>query len=580
MAADPTAADLIVEALRDSGIDIVFANLGSDHPALIEAFAKARDGGVALPAVVLCPHETTALAAAHGRALATGRPQAVVVHTDVGTANLGGAVHNAAKAHVPVLVFAGLTPFTMEGELPGTRDSQVNSMQDSKDQHGIVRPYVKWSYDLRTGRNASQIIRRGIQLADTAPKGPVYVTGAREVLAEQVPRPAIEPHRWAPVERTAIPAEILDEILDDLAWAAHPVIVTSAIGDRPEAVPVLVELAELLGIGVVETVRVAMNFPADHPLHLGYAAARVVPDADVLLVIESDSPWIPSAYRPAERARVHFIDPDPLKADIPLWTLSADRFVRADGLTAVTQLLARAKERGDGSAARVRSRTEMFTAMHEQQRAAWRSELAADGSGAVTAPAIAATLAGLLDEEAIVLNETITNLEHVFRHLPRNRPGTFFANRGTSLGWSGGAALGMAIDRPAGIVVDLIGDGTFHFTVPTSTYAVAGAYGVAFLTVIFDNGGWNATKQNLLNQYPGGSAADSGRYWVGLPEADLAGVAGAFGAWTAHVRTRSDLEPVLREAIATVRAGRPAVVQAHLQHITAEPLDELPSRER
>lgn len=573
MSTDPTTADLILATLRECGIDIVFANLGSDHPALIEAFATARAAGHPTPRVVLCPHETTALAAAHGRALATGRPQAVIVHTDVGTANLGGAVHNAARAHAPVLIFAGLTPFTMEGELPGTRDSQVNSMQDSRDQHGIVRPYVKWSYDLRTGRNAPQVVRRALQLAASDPQGPVYLTAAREVLAERVPAPDVEPDRWAPVLPTSIPDDVVDGILDDLAGAERPVIVTSAVGRQPLAVPLLVEFAELLGIGVVETVKVAMNFPGDHPLHLGHSAAAVVPTADALLVLESDSPWIPALYRPAPGARVSFVDPDPLKADLPLWYLPSDRFVRADGLTAITQLLARARSR-TFPAEPVERRTATFAAEHSAQRVSWAARLDADGDR-LTAETTAAALHRLLDEDAIILNETITSLESVFRQLPRSVPGTFFANRGTSLGWSGGGALGVALAGGPGLVVDLIGDGTFHFTVPSSTYAVAAGYGIPFLTVIFDNGGWNATKQNLLNQHPEGAAASAGTYWVRLPEADLAGVASAFGAWTAHVRDLASLDDTMRDAIAEVRGGRSAVVQVHLDPVSAEALDQV-----
>src|SRR5690606_11278969 len=117
------------------GVDVIFGNLGSDHPALIEALARARARGEARPAVVLAPHEASALAAAHGYALVSGRAQAVFVHVDVGTANLGGGVHNAARSRVPVLIFAGLTPFTMEGELPGTRTTYPNHLQDVRDQH-------------------------------------------------------------------------------------------------------------------------------------------------------------------------------------------------------------------------------------------------------------------------------------------------------------------------------------------------------------------------------------------------------------------------------------------------------------
>jgi acetolactate synthase I/II/III large subunit len=157
-----SAGALIVDALRDAGVTHFFANFGSDHPAIIEALAVDRENGLDTPTVILCPHEATALSAAHGYAAVTGRPQAVFVHTDVGTANLGGAVHNAARSRVPVFVFAGLTPYTLEGELPGGRNTFVNHLQDVADQHGLVRPYVKWSYDLRTAVNTPQVVHRAL----------------------------------------------------------------------------------------------------------------------------------------------------------------------------------------------------------------------------------------------------------------------------------------------------------------------------------------------------------------------------------------------------------------------------------
>lgn len=160
---------MLIEALREAGISVIFANLGSDHAHIIEALAKARERGEDAPMVVLCPHETTALSAAHGYALVTGEPQAVFVHVDVGTANLGGSVHNAARSNVPALIFAGLTPFTAEGELPGTRNHHINYLQDVHGQHDLVRPYAKWSYDIRTGSNIKQLVFRAIQVSSSAP---------------------------------------------------------------------------------------------------------------------------------------------------------------------------------------------------------------------------------------------------------------------------------------------------------------------------------------------------------------------------------------------------------------------------
>jgi len=123
-----TTSTAFLEALAEAGIRHLFANLGSDHPGIIEALAQARSEGPVrnLPELVVCPHETVALSAAHAYAAVTRTPQAVLVHVDSGTQNLGGAVNNASRGRVPVLIFAGAAPYTIEGELPGSRNEFIH----------------------------------------------------------------------------------------------------------------------------------------------------------------------------------------------------------------------------------------------------------------------------------------------------------------------------------------------------------------------------------------------------------------------------------------------------------------------
>ena len=112
-----TVSRALLEAMREAGVTYLFANLGSDHTGIVEAYAQARgDGGTdTLPELVLCPHEFVALSAAQGYAQVSGEAQAVLVHVDCGTQNLGGAVHNVSRGRVPVLILAGLSPVTAEG---------------------------------------------------------------------------------------------------------------------------------------------------------------------------------------------------------------------------------------------------------------------------------------------------------------------------------------------------------------------------------------------------------------------------------------------------------------------------------
>ncbi len=272
----------------------------------------------------------------------TGRPQAVFVHTDVGTANLGGAVHNAARSRVPVFVFAGLTPYTLEGELPGGRNTFVNHLQDVADQHGLVRPYVKWSYDLRTAVNTPQIVHRALQIAQSAPAGPVYVTAAREVLEESAPAPQLALRQWEPIAPAPAPEDVVDDLYAALSRAAHPVVITTYLGRRQQTVALLVAVAERLGVAVVEYNAEVLNFPRDHRLHAG---RRSAPTARRRGCRSSRSTptfrgsTCSGGRRPTQPFFV--VNEDPLQESLPLWYMPADRFVRADAGLVLAQLLER-----------------------------------------------------------------------------------------------------------------------------------------------------------------------------------------------------------------------------------------------
>ncbi len=181
-----TASAAFLEALSEAGVSHIFANLGSDHPPIIESIAEGEVNGRRLPKLITCPNEMVAFSAAHGFAQATGRAQAVLVHVECGTQSLAGAVHNAANGRIPVLIFAGISPFTQEGETRGTRNEYVQWIQDVFDQRGLVRGYMRYENEIRTGKNVKQVVLRAMQFANSDPKGPVYLTGAREVLEEEV----------------------------------------------------------------------------------------------------------------------------------------------------------------------------------------------------------------------------------------------------------------------------------------------------------------------------------------------------------------------------------------------------------
>lgn len=562
-------ADAMLKALQETGISYLFSNLGSDHPSIIEALAKAKALNQERPQVMICPHEYVALSAAHGYFSVSGEAQGVFVHTDVGTQNLGGSLHNAARSRVPVFIFSGETPYTMEGELPGSRNSHINYLQNVNDQRGIVRSYVKWEQDIRTGKNVKQLVYRAMQLAESDPAGPVYLTGAREVLEEDVDFSPDLSERWKPVEKVSLSSAGVKQIVTALAGAKHPVVITSYLGRNTKSVGQLIQFCEKLAIPVVEPNASHMNFPGDHPLHLGFQGGELLSEADVVLVIDSDVPWVPSQNQPNDNSRIFFIDTDPLKEDIPLWHFPVEASYQADSCQALIQLNDYVKqiELNEGT---IKERYQRLENAHEQQHQHRTEKEGFPDDGVITPEWLTVCIRGVIDDETIVMNETITNAPVVARHLPRNKAGTMLINGGSSLGWNGGAALGAKLAKPDQTIVSLTGDASYLFSVPSSVHWMSRRYDAPFLTIIYNNQGWNATKNNLLKLYPDGIAQRDDRYWVNFDQpADLSGIAeAAGGAYALKVSDPGKLQEALKSGMEAVKSGQSAVIDVQISQIS------------
>lgn len=569
-----TTSTAFLEALNEAGVSHIFANFGSDHPALVEAIAEARAKGRPIPRIITSPNEMVAMSAAHGFAQISGQAQAVLVHVECGTQALAGAVHNAARGRVPMLVFAGASPFTQEGEMKGSRNEFIQWIQDVHDQRGIIRGYTKYDSELRTGRNVKQMVHRALQLSASDPKGPAYLMGAREVMEEELtPAPATDMAHWQPIACAALHQPAVEEIVAAFAAARRPLVVTSFVGRNPAAVAELVRFCEIFGAGLLESVPSAMNFPHDHPLYQGnqWNEPRqnpVLAAADCILVIDSDVPWIPTVNRPDHRAAVFHIDVDPLKENMPLWHIASRQSHRADACTALAQLNTTAGARGIASAD-VETRRKHYS--DESGRRADRlSALETKDDGFISPEYLTACIRRQVDERTIVLNEGITNYGTIFDHLAMARPGSIFASGGGSLGWNGGAAIGAKLAARDQTIVALTGDGSYMFSVPSSVHWMAAKYETPFLQVVYNNRGWKAPRFSALAVHPDGYASRANDIDVSFdPPPDYSAIAkAAGGAFALKVERREDVEAAVAEAFSTVREkGRTAVLDVWLPHL-------------
>ena len=561
-----TASDALNDALVKAGVSYIFINSGTDYPPIIESWAKSEIEGRPKPEIIIMPQELVGMSAAHGYAQITGEPQAVFVHVDVGTQSLGGAVHNAFRSRIPVFILAGISPYTMEGELKGGRTSQIQFIQNTSDQASIVREYSKLNYEFRTGKNIQQMLYRMLQLSKSDPAGPVYAMASREVLEEEGWDVNEDMALWEPISPTALDADSLKTLAEALQKAENPLIITSYLGRNKDSVAKLVSLSDKLAIPVVEMLQTYMNFPGDHPMHLGFEPRPFLKDADLILVLDCDLPWMPAAFKPSKDCRVFYIDIDPIKEKIPLWHIPAEKSIKADTFTALTQLNTKLEsDAGKQDNVKISARRQRLEKLHFEQRENWKKDETQQGEQ-ITPAFLTACIREIIDEDTIVLAESQTNRVKIDHHLPRNKPGTFFQNGGSSLGWHGGAAIGMKLACPDKEIIALTGDGSYIFSGPTAVYWMAMKYKTPFMTVIYNNQGWTAPKSVTKGQHPDGYAVKNNLYWANFdPPARLDLIAeAAGGAFAKTVSDPADLKSALLEGQQAVRNGIPAVINVML----------------
>lgn len=567
-----TTSTAFLEALHEAGVSYIFANLGSDHPAIIESLAHAKKENKTVPQLITCPHEFVAMSAAHGYAQLTGKPQVVMVHVECGTQNIGGGIHNAFKGRVPVLIFAGASPYTQENELTGSRNEFIHWIQDVFDQRGIMRGYSKYDNEIRTGKNVKQLVFRALQFAKSEPKGPVYLMGPREAMEEETEKVTLDPKLWEPISPSAIPPQEIRSLVDDLVKAKNPLIVTSYLGRNPEAVAELEKLCNRLAIPVLESVPHTMNFPTDHPMHIGYQwnvpnQNELLAEADFVLVLDSDVPWIPTKNKASDDATIYYIDVDPIKEEMPLWYIPSKRFFKADSQIALQQIYQYlGKKKIDTEA--VEARWNKIKAVHERQKEE-RRLLEEPSEDVITPEFLTACVREVIDEDTIVLNEGISSYQAICSHIGPKKPGTMHGSGSGSLGWNGGAAIGAKLANPDKTVVSLTGDGSYLFSNPSVVHWMAKRYDTPFLTVIYNNSGWKSPKLSTLGVHPNGIANEINHFGVDFdPPADLAKIAeAAGGAYAQTIKNPDELRDALKYGMNLVKEGRTVVLDVHIPHV-------------
>jgi acetolactate synthase I/II/III large subunit len=550
------AAEDYLEALAAHGIEHLFVNPGTDFAPIVEAFSRAARTNRPVPRPMVVPHENAAVAMAHGYTMVTGKPQAIMLHTNVGTANAINMLINASRDRVPMLLTSGRTPFTEHGA-EGSRSAHIQWAQEMFDQAGMLRELVKWDYEMKRGDQAASVVDRALEIATASPQGPAYLSLPREVLGE-VMSAASESNRT----HRAIPrppearANDIDTLADWIAAAKNPLILTGMLGKDPNDSVVLARLAERYALPVVPFNTRYFALSADHPMFQGSTPDPLLQDADLVIVFETDVPWLPGKVSPPTGARVVQIGEDPLHGRLPMRSFPSDLTLTATCLSVLQALEPALSKR---STAHVAARDKRLRERSHRLQNEWRQEAERAGQAdTISLPWLNYCLREVVDADTKVISEYSFRQEYC----PLHTPGSLFAlSSAGGLGWGFPASLGVKLASPHSLVLSVLGDGAYMFANPTACHYTAQMQKLPVLTIIYNNALYGAVRRATLDMYSNGVAGEAdGRFLADLPAPSFEKIVAAHDGYGERVDKPADLPAALQRAAAAVRSGQQALL--------------------
>ena len=505
----PIAAEAFLRALSDHGIDYFFANPGTDFPPIVEAYSRAKQSNAKVPQPLVIPHENLAVAMAHGAYAMTGRPQAVMLHVNVGTANAINNIINLNRDNVPLILAAGRTPITEKGTFGG-RNRYIHWGQEMFDQAGMLREAVKWDYELRMPQQITDVVSRAYEIMMTSPRGPVYLSLPREPLAAPMP------DALGPVKPRAVPATphadpaMIATLAEWIAASEKPLIITTASGAA--AMGPLGRIAEKYALPVVTQRQRSVCLPTSHPMHMGYDPEGLIQDADLVIVMDADVPWIPAEQQPRADARFVSMGEDPAFKRYPMRSFPTDLAITSNTASAL-ELLEQALAKQSIPQPRIDARRTR-TAEFNRKRKDSLAKASATPADKITKAYLSRMIAETVGEDAVIFNEYSMEQEHC----PREKPDTFFGlSAAAGLGWGFGAALGAKLAAPEKLVVATLGDGAYMFANPMVAHWVSDVHKLPILTIIFNNSRYGAVRGATMSMFKDGAAGqDQGRFMADL----------------------------------------------------------------
>jgi thiamine pyrophosphate-dependent acetolactate synthase large subunit-like protein len=563
------ASDVMVDVIKSLDIDYVTMNAGSSFRGLHESLLNY--GGNKKPELLTCVHEEQAVAMAHGYAKVAGKPIIAACHGTVGLQHAAMAVYNAWCDRVPVIVIAG-------NYLDGTERRVLEWVHSAQDCIAPVRDYIKWDDAPVSLAQWNESLVRAHKIATTVPMGPVALVADSQLQEEEVgqAKPALP--RPSPAQPPRADDEALREAAKLLAGAETPVIVAERYAHDQHGVQLLIELAETLQAAVVNR-RGRMNFPNTHHLNQG---GNVVAQADVVLALEVTDNFglFHNVADQIERKTTRIARPDAklitLGSGELFWRSNyqgfgryygSDLAISGDAQASLPALIeAVKKELPAGKRRALDARATRWRAAQKARReqAIEAARYAWDASPVSTERLSAELWSAIRDRNWALVAEPLFPSLHEFWEIDQYHQ-YIGGSGGAGMGYGAPTTVGAAVaHRDAGrIAINIQKDGDLMYC-PGSLWTAA-HHRIPLLSVMHNNRAYHQELMHVQRMAARRRRGVDGSARTGNtledPNIDFATVAKGLGMWAAGpIDDPQKLGPVLREALAVVERGEPALV--------------------
>jgi thiamine pyrophosphate-dependent acetolactate synthase large subunit-like protein len=566
-------SDIIVDLIKQYGFPYIALNPGASYRGLHDSLVNYGENK---PAMLLCNHEKIAVQIAHGYAKASGKPMIAIVHNVVGLLHAPMGIYYAYIDRSPVFVIGATGPMDEKYRRPF-----IDWIHTAFAQGDAVRQFTKWDYQPGSIHGVPDSFARAYSIMMSEPQGPVYMVYDSAMQEAKLTEDLKVPNYTVKVPSRVAPENAaLEQAAEMLVAAKNPLLLTEYAARMPIGYTPTVELAETIGASVYD-INKRLGFPNKHPLSVSFHndAFNGVDLVAALDVVD----WTRGSHKLNTQTReitvvtspdCKWIDIGLADIEISKWATDYnkhhnwDHRVLGDSAITIPALTAAVRKRIDGDkglAKQIDERKKAIGERHNRQWDKWQEQAKKEANERpMTESRLAQEMWQVIKDEDWVLTANtlkewvhkIWNFDKPYRHVGRE------LGTGTQIGTSIGVAL--SYKGTGKLVIDLQPDGDLMFDLGALWTPIK--YDIPMLIVMYNNRAYyNDWAHQIHMAHQRGT--DPQRAYIGMdleaPPPDFAHIAKGMG-WYAEgpVEDPAEIAPALKRAIAQVKAGKPALVDA------------------